>query len=143
MDACFPAEWSALLAAELQQRTATPSGDALKGLDGFGGCKNLTQAFNHAGLVCESFEVKDDPINQNCLCNQGVARWIQQLTRLEKKGLVWMGPPCGSWIWISRNSFGRSRGNVLGDSGKKSMSSNVALQCVAHFYLDEFVCVRA
>ena len=30
-------------------------------------------------------------------------------------GLLWMGPPCKSWVWMARHSFGRSVQNIAGD----------------------------
>lgn len=116
MPASFPVEWAGLIQEARERHISHPCANRrLCAAEGFAGSKHLTLAMNNCGMQCASFEIADDPVMQNCLSNEGVVYWIDLLTSIDGQGLVWIGPPCASWIWIARSSFGRSQGNTLGD----------------------------
>lgn len=45
----------------------------------------------------------------------GLLRAVQTTLRCMEDGLLHFGPPCSSWVWLSRGSTFRSEENVLGN----------------------------
>ena len=39
--------------------------------------------------------------------------------RVRAGGLMTLGPPCGSYVWINSNTHGRSRDEPFGDESKQ------------------------
>ena len=48
--------------------------------------------------------------------------------RMPAGSLIWMGPPCQSWVWMARHVFGRSSTDATGDVSNPSavMSNKIA-----------------
>lgn len=44
----------------------------------------------------------------------GFIRALQLVLRLRVGGLLHAGPPCSSWVWVSRGSTKRTRANPMG-----------------------------
>eukprot|EP00973_Karenia_brevis_P037996 5239554-Karenia_brevis.AAC.1 len=85
-------------------------------LDLFCGEGNMGQAFIESGLSA----VRIDILIKSCfdiLRDDGYALIIYLTLRLKPLvGILFAGPPCKSWIWMSRGHTGRrSSGNVAGD----------------------------
>ena len=51
---------------------------------------------------------------------QGFIRALAYILQLQVSGLLHCGPPCSSWVWVSRGSTKRTRYNVLGSKKSKS-----------------------
>jgi len=49
---------------------------------------------------------------------------LRTLVRVKVGGLLWLAPPCSSWVWISRGTNKRSVHNPLGDEGQSSVRFN-------------------
>ena len=46
--------------------------------------------------------------------SEGFVLALNVLRRLLPKGLSWWAPPCGTWVYMSRGSTGRSKSDPLG-----------------------------
>lgn len=73
----------------------------------------------------------------NLLMSIGFLTALQAVRKLIKQGLLWVGMPCSSWIWMSR---GTSRRCALRPRGSKKMrfvrSSNRLVRRVCYLFLD-------
>ena len=50
---------------------------------------------------CMPYDVEMDS-QQNVLTDRGVHLFLKLLCKLTPGSVVWMGPPCGSWVWMTR-----------------------------------------
>ena len=81
-------------------------------LDVFSGPKfQLTRSCVAHGLNAISIEKKNDELIENVLTPEGQQFFLQGLRRLHassKKSLLWLGPPCNSWIRSSQGYYHRT-----------------------------------
>ncbi|CAK0838405.1 unnamed protein product [Prorocentrum cordatum] len=81
------------------------------------------------------------PIDRTCvdhmdiLTTTGLAIVIVALLRIKPPGLMFAGPQCSSWVWVSRSVTKRRRGNIMGNEACKpvqegnEVNARMALLC--------------
>ena len=67
----------------------------------------------------------------------GLLGAIQAARRIVRGGLLWIGIPCASWVWMSRGSTKRSQLNPRGGKGrfKNVRATNRLVRRVCHLFL--------
>ena len=93
----LPTAWVAPAVAALHASTARD----LDGLEVFAGAKHLTAGCRSHGLLFETIEVQDGA-DQDVLTPAGLAKTISFLCRVKTRGLLWLGIPCSSWVFVGR-----------------------------------------
>ena len=88
----------------------------IHGVDGFGGAAGMCRAMLAKHWRCEYFDIKSDPIKNDCLHPAGLRHWILLMLRCAPGALIILGPPCSFWIWLTRSVSGRSQSNPAGDT---------------------------
>eukprot|EP00971_Amphidinium_carterae_P240760 4779700-Amphidinium_carterae.1 len=88
----------------------------------FGGSGHLSEAAVDCGLHTWKFEILDTP-TENFLTDEafkfpGLQFLLQKIGAMRRFGLLFLSPPCSSWVWIARSQSKRSRLNVTGDEAK-------------------------
>lgn len=53
--------------------------------------------------------------HEDVLAPEGLQFFLTQLKRLRNGGLLWLAPPCNSWIMTSQGFYGRSHGRPIGN----------------------------
>ena len=93
-------------------------GPLLHGLDTFAGDKQMARSFLAAGMPMATFELLDDPVQENCLSMHGQQYFLQRLVQVsfQEGGICWMGPPCSWWVWLSRSVHQRSHESPQGNT---------------------------
>ena len=99
----LPAAWVPIVLACLLATTCPD----LDGVEVFAGAKELTFGCRHYGLAFETIE-KEDGDDQDLLTDAGLRKAIRFICRTKEKGLLWLGVPCSSWVFIGRSNSGRS-----------------------------------
>lgn len=87
----------------------------------FSGEAALSCGFQEKGMRCEQLDIRRNALDDIRKVS-GFLRACQLVMRLEVGGLLWSGNPCNTWVWISRSSTGRSRGNPLGRTDQACVS---------------------
>ena len=82
-------------------------------VDFFAGVGRVTQECKDLGLKAVSYE-RDNSTWEDFLSPIGLVVAMILVMRLKQGGLSHWGTVCSSWIWISRNTMGRSTYNPLG-----------------------------
>ena len=98
----LPTAWVAPVVAALHASTARD----LDGLEVFAGAKHLTAGCRSHGLLFETIEVQDGA-DQDVLTPAGLAKSISFLCRVKTRGLLWLGIPCSSWVFVGRSNAQR------------------------------------
>ena len=66
----------------------------------FAGQKTIAREASRRGLRSESYEILDDPVNQDILAKRGFIRAISLILRLKPGGCAHLGIVCSSRIWM-------------------------------------------
>lgn len=69
-------------------------------------------------LLRTSYDKSDGPIEMDITTDGGFMLALQLVLRVKKGGLLWLGVPCCSFIWLARGSTGRSREVPCGDESQ-------------------------
>lgn len=93
---------------------ANPSA-TLGAVSAFDGCGSLSRALNEHGIASLGYDITNDEIYENCLTLEGVQFFLMMLVRVAVGGVVWLGPPCCSWIWLTRSKSKRTRSQPEGN----------------------------
>ena len=73
------------------------------------------EAVEFFGQMRLTFDLESKP-SQDMMSVAGYLQAIQRTLRVCTKGLLWLGTPCRSFVWVSRSRHKRSRANPFGDS---------------------------
>jgi hypothetical protein len=93
-------------------------GQDLDALEIFAGSSELTKALAAHGFAVEAVDaMHDGRAESNILSFRGLMNCVQLLMRVRSGGLLWMAPPCASWIFIS--SSWHQRGPENGYRGNR------------------------
>ena len=95
--------WLQIFLAALVLATHTPDLDAVEVFSGTG---NLTKNLRKVGLHVSTFEILDNPL-QDITSEKGVQLLLGKILQCKKGGLVWLGVPCSSWVWVGRGNTDR------------------------------------
>ena len=94
----------------------------LQAVEVFSGVGNMAAAFNAFGLPASTFEKEHGGESEDVLSDAGLGKLLFTVARVATGGLVWLGPPCSSWIWLSRRSTKRKKSDVQGDATVASVA---------------------
>ena len=113
----IPDAWHATALAPLGQE-----GAPLGALDVYAGAGNMSRSMNAHGTRCEMYDKVYSDVGQNVLCVEGLAQLIALACRVTTKGVVWIGPECSTWVWLSRGHTKRSKSNIEGDTSRSDVT---------------------
>ena len=108
-----PPDWLAVV-QHFRGEARRPSAQRLHMVDVFAGAGGLRRAMEEKELRAFAFDVTVDS-EHNILADGGLAVLLESIVRVLPGGLVWLGPPCSSWVWLSRAVTQRSFTNPGGD----------------------------
>lgn len=113
--ALFPAAWLVPFMYLLSTADTRPAPSAISAFDGMPreNPGRLSAFLKEWEIPCDSFDIRNSE-KQDCTLDCGTQVFLQMLAQVALESLLWLGPPCCSWIWISRNSHKRSRLNLYG-----------------------------
>ena len=93
----------------------SPPGHMCQFLEFWAGSANLTRSLLQAGFHGFGFDWSLSEAH-NCLCRNGLKLWIDMLMSVSRDGLVWLGPPCSSFVVLCRCQSHRTATNdYMGD----------------------------
>lgn len=78
----------------------------LVNLDVFSGGGAIYNAFRERGHAAEYYEITHRGPANDLTTERGFYEAILSVLRLRADGLMTLGPPCGSFVWISSSSHG-------------------------------------
>jgi hypothetical protein len=113
-EVAMPISWAWLYVFFLLASSADQFVGGLSIFDGFGHPGCMSQHLNAAGLPTMGIDRRTNDPKHDGSSLSGVQYIIACLARLAPNSLVWLAPPCCSWIWISRSVHGRSSSEPLG-----------------------------
>jgi hypothetical protein len=113
-EVAMPISWAWLYVFFLLASSADQFVGGLSIFDGFGHPGCMSQHLNAAGLPTIGIDRRTNDPKHDGSSLSGVQYIIACLARLAPNSLVWLAPPCCSWIWISRSVHGRSSSEPLG-----------------------------
>eukprot|EP00971_Amphidinium_carterae_P350023 6491348-Amphidinium_carterae.3 len=104
----------------------------VRAFDVFSGKGNLAEAFWETGIEAETFELEDscsqDILSEEVFVEEkgfdmfvsvflkrGINHVLCVVARMPPRSLVFLGPPCSSFVWISRSIAQRTKFNPLGN----------------------------
>ena len=106
----------------------------LDALDVFAGTGNMAKSFRERGLACEEFEKLRGGVENDVLTPSGSDHLLGLLCRVSAKGVVWLGPPCSTWVWIARSHTKRNSADVNGDTSREDVQhANATAKFVGMF----------
>ena len=132
-----PEEWYEVVVALTPLARASPP---LDGLDVFSGCKHMATSMYKASWAVLTFEKLDDDVGEDILTDWGISHLVWMVLRVKRGGLVFLGPPCKSWIFLTCPATGRTKLNPAGRWSSKiarlgnkiaDMVSRVIMLCTA------------
>ena len=85
----------------------------------FAGEQSITKglkAFGFTGVAVDSRM----GVDYDLLRPAGLVLTLMAVMKIRRGGLLWLAPPCSSWIWMSMGSTKRTNKAVLGDQRLKS-----------------------
>ena len=74
----------------------------------FNGLGNMTLACTMMAIACVGFDICNHWKKEDVLNIYGVQHMLASVVRLARGGCLWMGPPCCSWIWLTRSKSKRT-----------------------------------
>ena len=105
----------------------------LHALDVFSGTGNMAAAFNAFRMPAATFDKEVGGESEDILGDAGLGQLLFNVARVVTGGVVWFGPPCSTWIWLSRRSTKRTRAEVGGDT---SVAAVMEANEIAHIVAD-------
>lgn len=91
----------------------------------------ITKGFAYHGLIAKPFDIAINPCH-DILSDDGLKLALSYMMRLKHYGVLWMAPPCGTWVWSSRYATKRSSKHPKGNrKSKKVVTANKQILLVA------------
>ena len=88
---------------------------------GVGAITSAMQGFGYKGKSMDKeFCVADDLLTW---CGLLKALWL--VSQVQKGGVVWLAPPCGNFVWMSRYTTKRSMQNPLGQGANAELANKL------------------
>ena len=97
----------------------TPQPSQYNGVETFAGDQAVTSGLRLLGYRIIPFDIRLDA-SHNLLCRVGFLAVLAAIMRTSRRGILWLAPPCSSWVWMSRHSTGRNRG-ALGNQENENV----------------------
>ena len=104
------------------------------------GVGSVAAAGEELGLKCHQFDLlrkgPDVEETEDMLTPQGFQVALQRVMRLKNGGLLWMAPPCSSWVFMNTKNTKRCRENPLGDTSYKPVADgNLQAEIMIFFFV--------
>ena len=80
----------------------------------FNGVGNMVVACSMLMIASGGVDILNHPVKEDILNLWGIHHTLMLVCRLERGATLWMGPPCCSWIWLTRSKSKRTRRNPEG-----------------------------
>jgi len=126
----FPEQWQPVFQIFDQQNKEKIHG-ALSCFDGKPRPEGrLSDALSAAGIPCFSLDVRNHP-KQDLTQSYGVQMFLDGLSRLQPRSLLWFAPPCSTYEWINRGTSGRTRELPEGRSSARMFDAEETRQFTA------------
>lgn len=74
----------------------------------FAGQQELTKAVNEENMKGEACDILTKPKLHNIESQEGLEHLASKILQMKPGGVLWGGPPCKTWIWISRSGTYRT-----------------------------------
>lgn len=113
-----------LLAATLGT-VLTRSVDLVEIFSGEKAVTNGLMMFSFKGMAIDH----DMGPNYDILTTDGFFLCLLAVLSIKRGGLLWMAPPCSSWVWMSRGSTGRRPHDPMGDASIPNVQAQNKLAC--------------
>ena len=108
-----------------------PTGRLPDFLEFWCGAGNLTRSLLESGLHGFGFDINMSSAH-DCLCRQGLRLWLNMLASVRQHGLIWLGPPCSSFVVLCRCQSQREASNdYMGDQTRQFVQVGNAHMSVA------------
>ena len=88
----------------------------------FAGKANMTHMFRYFGLAAKRFDIEYNS-EMNFVTIVGLAIAVVMVLQIMEQGLLWAGPQCSLWVWISLLKSGVSPTECM-------LFKNICLVCV-------------
>ncbi|CAE7333576.1 unnamed protein product [Symbiodinium sp. CCMP2456] len=111
-------------------------------IDLFGASAQMSKIWRKAGWEAFAFDIKSNP-DHDMTSAKGFWTLCAAAKKLKKKGLIFGGPPCSLYVWISKSIHKRSQENkFVGDTSrlKVRMSNRIVANMVV--FLEELAAVK-
>jgi len=111
-------------------------------IDLFGASAQMSKMWRKAGWDAFAFDIKSNP-DHDMTSAKGFWTLCAAAKKLKKKGLIFGGPPCSLYVWISKSIHKRSQENkFVGDTSrlKVRMSNRIVANMVV--FLEELSAVK-
>ena len=104
---------------------ATPPARLISYLEVFAGERAVSRAMAMFGYDGRSMDLRhSDP--HNFLSPAGFLTVISTVMSMHQHAVIWLAPPCSTWVWVSRHSTGRDM-DVMGNAESRYVASQNAL----------------
>ena len=77
----------------------------------FAGQAEITQALQAAFFTALGVDASDGRAESNMLSYRGFLNALHLIMRIKPKGLLWLAPPCSSWVYMSSSWHKRGKRN--------------------------------
>lgn len=98
--------------------------DALDAVEICAGEGQLSRALHDCGYNVKPFDVRYSG-NHNILRTTGFVTILAAVRNIRKHGLLFLAPPCSTWVFLSQGSTKRNWWNPAGGDSKKVLLANV------------------
>lgn len=109
----------------------SPRGQQHRGLDvvdAFCGEAALSTYYREQGLRAGRFDLNDGE-SGDILSTIGFLNILRLVLQIKPGGLLFGGPPCGSWVWINRATSKRSLFRIMGDASRQYVRDANSITC--------------
>ena len=89
------------------------------------GVQSITKGCKSLGYTGAAMDKLIGGNQHDLLSWAGFMHAVCLVLALRKGGLLWMGPPCGNFIWMSRSSTKRTISNPLGMGPKAEIANHL------------------
>jgi hypothetical protein len=117
----------------LMLRCAGTASRDIDGIEYFSGVSAIQRALSNAGFFACGYDIIHGPM-EDLLTVGGFVAAVQWARRLKPQGLTHWACVCSTWVWISRDSTGRSAENPLGCDSLSNEEANAMVSRMMLIY---------
>lgn len=96
----------------------------------FAGERAVSKGLSSLGYVGVSMDIKYNPMH-DLSSPKGFIFAVFMILGIKRSGLLWLAPPCSTWVWLSRHSTKRSRACPLGAGATCTTEANLLVTRVS------------
>lgn len=94
---------------------------------------SISGACHFLGLVTAAFDSAID-LDMDFMSPMGLLLAVQLLRRCKPGSVIWLGPPCSTWVFMSRSTTGRRASTPLGSSRRAHEANTLVERMCAILY---------